>query len=110
MSDVNEMDTLYAVVDEDGDVFTADYDAIPLEIFHLQETATERISIYPNVHVVPVRVISEDEYERLSRLEVPHTLIACVGCGGGIQPKYSIRGLCIECARKRIDELEVNNA
>lgn len=34
------------------------------------------------------------------------TMMACVGCNRGVRPRYAVKGMCAECARDRVAELE----
>lgn len=37
------------------------------------------------------------------------TMTACERCNRGVRPRYAVKGMCAECARARIAELEAMN-
>lgn len=42
---------------------------------------------------------------RISRMSTPTTLVACTSCGVGVRRRNTVKGMCMDCAKKEIERL-----
>lgn len=101
MPELNEPDTLWAAVDGAGKIEMAwTSDSVWMSIHRTRSDAAADFG--EGVHVVPVRVISEDEYRDL-RAEAGMPINECVRCGGKSGPGLASDYLCKACRDKIYD-------